>query len=146
MKATKLSTIPILLLHILKKRLRESLGIFPPDGGLTRWRFFIGSISGPTTLVQTPLPMPRAGIWNYVNVITRTVASGASAIIDINKNGTSIFAAGTRPTIVGAGTFVSTASIATKNFDRGDRISWDADTGAGLGLSITDFDIILRSE
>lgn len=106
---------------------------------------FTGSVSGPTTLVQTPLPMPRAGQWSYVNFLTRTVASGASAFIDINKNGTSIFDAGTRPTIAGGGTFVSTASISVKNFNQGDRISWDMDTGAGLGLHITDFNIILRS-
>jgi hypothetical protein len=106
---------------------------------------FTGSISGPSTLIQTPLPMPRAGQWSYVNFITRTVASGASAFIDINKNGTSIFDAGTRPVIAGGGTFVSTASIATKAFNQGDRISWDFD-GASAGVHITDFNIVLRSE
>ena len=107
---------------------------------------FTGSISGPTTLLHTPLPMPRAGLWSYANVITRTVASGASLVVDINKNGTSIFDANTRPTIVGGGTFASTASIATKGFAPGDRISWDVDTGAGVGLHITDFDVVLVSE
>lgn len=104
---------------------------------------FVGAVSGPTTTIQTPLPMPRSGRWSFANVITRTVASGASAIIDINLNGVSIFEAGTRPSIAGGGTFVSTASINTRNFFRGDRLSWDYDTTGGL---ITDFDVILVSE
>ena len=99
---------------------------------------FYGILSGPSTLIQTPLIMPQEGTWQWFNIMTRTVASGASAIIDININGTSIFSAGTRPAIAGAGTFVSTASIATKGFNAGDRLSWDMDTGAGLGLHITD--------
>ena len=98
--------------------------------------FLIGSFSGPTTQILPALPMPQAGGFDYINVLTRTVASGASAIIDINKNGTSIFDAGTRPSIAGGGTFVSTASIATKGFAIGDRLTVDYDTTGGL---ITDF-------
>ncbi len=103
---------------------------------------FTGALSGPTTLLQTPVVMPRTGTWNFVNFLTRTVASGASAIVDVNLNGTSIFDAGTRPSIAGGGTLVSTASILTKAFTRGDRLSWDYDTTGGL---ITDFNIQLVS-
>ena len=106
---------------------------------------FTGSLSGPTTLVQTPLPMPRAGNWNYINFLTRTVASGASMFIDINKNGVSIFDAGTRPVIAAGGTFYSSASIGTKNFARGDRVYWDLD-GASSAGHITDFNIQLVSD
>src|SRR3990167_3112021 len=106
---------------------------------------FIGNLSGPTTLIQTPLPMPRSGTWEFVNFITRTVASGASMFIDINRNGTSIFDAGTRPVIAGGGTFYSSASILTKAFVRGDRISWDLDGASGGIGHITDFDIFLVS-
>ena len=102
---------------------------------------FVGNLSGPTTLIQTPLIAPKAFTLEWVNVVTRTVASGASAIVDINKNGTSIFDTGTRPAIVGGGTLISTASIATKTFNQGDRISWDYDTTGG---HITDFNILLR--
>ncbi len=93
---------------------------------------FIGALSGPTTTIQTPVPMPYAGSFRYFSLITRTVASGASAIVDININGTSIFDAGTRPSIAGGGTFVSTASIAVKAFAKGARLSWDYDTTGGL--------------
>lgn len=106
---------------------------------------FVGSLSGPTTFIQTPLVAPRAATWSFVNLITRTVASGASMFIDINKNGTSIFEAGTRPVIAGAGTFYSSASILTRNIARGDKITWDLD-GATAGGHITDFNIELVSE
>lgn len=101
---------------------------------------FVGSLSGASTLIMTPLSMPRIGTWKAVSVITRTVASGVSAIIDVNKNGTSIFDAGTRPSIPGGGTYVSTASIKTANFSAGDRISWDYDSTEG---HITDFSVML---
>lgn len=104
---------------------------------------FIGSLSGPTASIQTALTMPENGTLKWINLITRTVASGASAIVDINKNGTSIFDAGTRIVIAGGGTFASTASIATKTFVKGDRFTWDYDTTGGY---ITDFNIELRSE
>ena len=107
---------------------------------------FVGSISGPSTFIQTPLVAPRAATWSFVNFITRTVASGASMFVDINKNGTSIFDAGTRPVIAAGGTFYSSASIATRNVARGDRITWDMDgQGGGVG-HITDFNIELVSE
>ena len=104
---------------------------------------FIGNLSGPTTILQTPLVAPRAFTVSWINVITRTVASGASAIVDINKNGTTIFTdQNTRPAIAGGGTFVSASSIAVKAFNEGDRISWDYDTTGG---HITDIDVIIRS-
>ena len=111
---------------------------------LTPTFVFVGSMSGATTFPQTPLVMPRAGQWSFVNFITRTVSSGASSYIDVNKNGVSIFEAGTRPVIAGAGTFYSSASINTKNFDRGDRITWDFDNTTPT--HITDFNIELISE
>lgn len=105
----------------------QGIGLFPVFQ-------FTGTISGPTALLQTPLSMPKVGTFQWFSVISRTQSSGASVIIDINLNGTSVFDAGTRPAIAGGGTFVSTASIATKNFKNGDRLSWDFDNGF-----ITDF-------
>lgn len=100
------------------------VGLFPTFS-------FIGSLSGPTTTIQTPLSLPKVGTWSWFSVMTRTVASGASAIIDINLNGSSIFEATTRPSIAGGGTFVSTASINTRAFSAGNRLSWDYDTTGG---------------
>lgn len=94
------------------------------------------TLSGATTILSTPAPIHRAGQWRYANFITRTVASGVSAIVDINKNGVSIFAAVGRPMIAAGGTFASTASIATKGFDQGDRFTLDYDGTGGTILDI----------
>lgn len=101
------------------------------------------SLSGATTILRTPIPIHRPGQWRYANFITRTVASGVSAIVDLNKNGTSIFAAVGRPMIAAGGTFASTASIATKGFDQGDRFTLDYDGTSG---TITDIIAMLVSE
>lgn len=101
------------------------------------------TLSGATTILRTPIPSPRTGQWRYANFITRTVASGVSAIIDINKNGTSIFSAVGRPMIAAGGTFASTASINTKGFNQGDRFELDYD---GTGGTIRDILVMLVGE
>jgi len=106
---------------------------------------FLGSLSGPTTNLQTPIVVPISGTWNWINITSPTVASAASVIFDINKNGVSIFDSGTRPSIVGGGTFVSTASLATLNFTRGDQFSWDFDGPADVDGLIKDFNIFLHN-
>lgn len=97
-----------------------------------------GTVSLPTTAVGKPLPMPQAGTLSFFSATLRTPASGASLIIDINKNGTSIFTdQNTRLLIVGASTFVSTASIGTKTFVAGDIFSVDIDTSGGSASDLT---------
>ncbi len=95
-----------------------------------------GLLSGATTSMDNPLPMPRLGNFGYFNFVTRTVASGVSAIIDVKKNGVSIFDTVGRPMIAAGGTFVSTASIKTPNFNQGDILTLDY---AGTGGAIRDF-------
>jgi hypothetical protein len=106
---------------------------------------FSGSLSGPTVNPQTPVVVPISGTWSWVNITSPTVASAASVVFDINKNGVSIFDSGTRPSIVGGGTFVSTASLATLNFTRGDQFSWDFDGPADVDGLIKDFNIFLHN-
>ena len=101
------------------------------------------TLSGASVILRTPVPIHRVGQWRYANFITRTVASGVSAIIDLNKNGVSIFDTIGRPMIAAGGTFVSTASIATKNFNQGDRFTVDYD---GTGGTITDIIAMLVGE
>lgn len=84
-----------------------------------------GFFSGPTTGLGGILVHPRATNYQFFSVITPQVASGVSIVFDFLKNGSSIFAGVTKPTIVGGGTYVSTASINTKNFDRGDILRFD---------------------
>ncbi len=99
-----------------------------------------GSYSGPTTFVAGNLMVPQAGTLQWISIVTRFVASGTSVGFDVKKNGSSIFSNATmRPAITAGGTYVSTASIGTKNIGKGDILSTSVDSmlsGAGL---ITDF-------
>lgn len=104
---------------------------------------FVGTMSGPTVFMQTPLVMPRSGRWQSALFLTRTVASGVSALVDLNINGTSIFDTIGRPMIAAGGTYASTASIKTPNFFKGDKLTWDYDSTGG---TITDFNVQLISE
>lgn len=109
------------------------IGNFP----LTPTWFISGAVSLATTSVGAAVAMPQPGIWQFFSATLKTPASGASLILDFNKNGVSIFDAGTRPLISGGGTFVSTASIATKTFGAGDVFTLDIDSGAGSGSDLT---------
>lgn len=105
--------------------------------GLNPGWFVSGGVSLATTSIGPSIPMPAAGSWRWFSMLLKTPASGASFLVDVNKNGVSIFDSGTRLYIAGGGTFVSTASIATKGFNAGDVFSIDADTGAGSGSGLT---------
>lgn len=101
-----------------------------------------GAVSAATTSVGKPLDVPSAGTLTFASVVLRSPVSTASLIIDINKNFTSIFEAGTRPVILGGGTFVSTASINTRTFVAGDIYSVDVDAGG----SLADITVKLRGQ
>jgi hypothetical protein len=95
---------------------------------------FIGSgqYSGPTIALGGLLIAPRPATLQWVSVLTKYVASTASVGFDFKVRGSSIFAnATTLPAIAAGGTFVSTASIATKNINVGDILQGDiASVGA----------------
>ena len=91
-----------------------------------------GTASGPTTNVER-LIAPFAGNFQSFTMMTRTPVSGASLNVTLFKNGNvSVFNTITVPTILGGGTFASTASILTKNFNRGDILSVDIVTGGNV--------------
>lgn len=100
-----------------------------------------GAISGASTNPIGVVSMPDAGNWKYFSATLVEPVSTASLVIDVNKKGTSIFAATTRMSIAAGGTYVSTASIATKAFVAGDAFWPDIDTfggadGFAMGISI----------
>jgi len=108
------------------------IGIFPA------WRS-AGGFSGPTTAIGGLLVAPKVQSWKWISVITRTVASGSSVVFDVMNNGSSIFAGVTKPTIIGGGTYVSTASINTKALSPGNVLR--ADISALAAGYITDFTV-----
>lgn len=79
-----------------------------------------------TTGLGRAVPMPRVGTWKYATVSLDANISSATVFFDINKNSTSIFDTIGRP-LIASGTFVSTASIKTKNFAQGDQFNVDYD-------------------
>ena len=98
--------------------------------------WFIPSLpSNATTGLGRPAAMPRAGTLKFVNVTLNGIISSPSVAFDIVKNGTSIFNSVGRPLIANS-TFVSTASIATKNFNAGDVLRVDYAVAVGGGNSV----------
>ena len=88
-----------------------------------------GNYSGPTTTIGGILIAPRPTTLSWVAAITRFVVSTASVGFDFKLRDASIFAhATTRPAIAAGGTYVSTASIATRNINAGDRLQADIAT------------------
>lgn len=89
-----------------------------------------GNTSSASVSMGKPLDMPKDATIGWASVILRSPASGCSLIFDINKNFTTIFTdQNTRLSILGGGTFVSTASISVKAFNQGDVFSVDLDAG-----------------
>ena len=90
-----------------------------------------GGHSGPSTAIGGGLVVPRATTLKWASVVVNDVVSTASLVIDINKNLSSIFDAGTRMSIANGGTYVSTASINIQNLDNGDILTSDVDAFGG---------------
>jgi hypothetical protein len=88
--------------------------------------------SAATVSIGKPLASPRAGGVQWVSVTLRAPVSSASVVWDVNKNFASIFDVGTRPSILGGGTYVSTASIATKAVNAGNTLSVDLAAGGSF--------------
>lgn len=92
-----------------------------------------GAVSAATAAVGKPMDMPFPGQIDFISAVLRSPVSGASLVLDINKNFTTIFSdQNTRLTILGGGTYVSTASIGVKTFNAGDVFSVDVDAGGSL--------------
>lgn len=102
-----------------------------------------GPISGASTGIAV-LPLPDAGNWKFFSIMINEQVSTASLNVDVNLNGTSIFDTGFLMVPAG-GTYVSTASIKTKAFSSGQKLSIDVDAfGAADGYS-KGFTLIGRS-
>lgn len=103
------------------------IGLYPV------WRSS-GAYSGATIAIGGLLVAPKVATLSWVSVITRTVASGASVVFDVMNNGSSVFAGVTKPTIVGGGTYVSTASINTKAISPGQVLRADISSLGSPGV------------
>lgn len=109
-------------------------GRFPINPG---W-VVAGLVSLATTSVGKPLPVPQQGFMQFWSAVLRTPVSGGSLLLDIHKNGTTVFTdQNTRLVFPAGGTFVSTASIAIKTLAAGDILTLDIDNGGGTAQDLT---------
>ena len=97
-----------------------------------------GVLSLATVSIGKPLDMPFPGTIEFVSMVLRSPVSGSSLVVDLNKNFTTVFTdQGTRISILGGGTFASTASLAVKSFNSGDVFTVDIDNGGGTAADLT---------
>ena len=108
-------------------------GVFPiyPTWAFTAFPSSVSAYASPV------LSMPVGSMLNWISVTLNRSGSGASYIFDVNKNGSSIFAAGLQPTLPGGATFLSTASISTRSFNSGDKFWVDIDAMGGPEVKVT---------
>lgn len=101
--------------------------------------FISSSLASPASAVGSPLAVPQGGAMRFVSATLKTaVSSGASLVLDLNKNGVSIFTdANTRLSIPSNGTYASTASIGTSIFSAGNFLNLDLDNGGGSAQNLT---------
>jgi len=109
----------------------SAASITGPGVGLYPVFKLTGAHSGPSTAIGGGVSVPKPTSLKWASIILKEPVSTASLVIDVNKNLSSIFDAGTRMSIAAGGTFVSTASIATKNLDMGDFLTPDVDDFGG---------------
>lgn len=96
-----------------------------------------GYVSLPTSGVGKPLPIGQTGQLSYLSAVLAQPVSGSSLVLDINLNGVSVFTdQNTRLSILGGGTFVSTASIGTIDIPDGSFLTADIDNGGGLAQEL----------
>jgi hypothetical protein len=85
-----------------------------------------------STNVTPPMLVEENLSIRSISAVLKGPASGASLILDINKNGTSIFTdQTTRLSIAAGGTYASTASVAIKTLSPADILTLDIDNGTG---------------
>lgn len=117
---------------LARLQITSSLGISGASlSGLPRVVGWVmpNNASAATVSLGKPLSWPYTGNIEWVSVTLRAPVSSASIIFDVNKNFGSIFDVGTRISILGGGTYASTASIATKALTQGNTLSADLDAG-----------------
>lgn len=99
------------------------------------WVFTLPSAA--SVALGSGLPMLDTASFQSLSVVLSAAISSASLILDVNKNGTTIFTdQNTRLSVAGGGTYASTASISVKAFSPGDVLTVDVD-GGGTNITAT---------
>jgi hypothetical protein len=101
-----------------------------------------GTLAVGAGVARFPLPYPATIV--SVQTAVGTAPTGASLIVDVNKNGTTIFSTqGNRPTIAAAGFLSGTATPNTTAMTAGDYFTIDVDQ-VGSTIAGADLTVIIR--
>ena len=94
-------------------------------------RFVVNGKPTATTTVDGAWIAPRAGTFSRITLYRRTAGGGSSTIVDVNKNGTTVYTTqGNRPTVTAAGGndgIDATTDFDVTTFAQDDRIEVDVD-------------------
>jgi hypothetical protein len=110
-----------------------------PAGPTSVWYSVPGTLTVAAGAMR--IPFPRAATVTNVAVMVSTAPTGASVIVDVNKNGTTMFTTqANRPTIAASGTADNTSVPDVTSISANDYITVDVDqigsTVAGANLSV----------
>jgi hypothetical protein len=92
--------------------------------------------------------VPMSGVITDIRAYADTAPTGAALIVDVNKNGTTVFTTqGNRPTIAISGNASTTTAPDVVAVAAGDRISVDVDQiGSGVAGSDLHVTVTIRSD
>lgn len=100
--------------------------------------FFYSGTPSTASYVAPAIIIGKAVTIRSLAMAVSSIVSSASLVIDVNKNMTSIFTnQATRLSILGGGTFASTASIGTPSFSVGDILTLDIDNGSATATNLS---------
>jgi hypothetical protein len=130
----------------LATRISDLITAIGADMKIAQVETIVLSRPGALVVAAGTLQLPLSGSYTLIDYRVRvgTAPTGASLIVDINKNGTTLFTTqGNRPTIAAAGQLATTTAPAVTTFVNGDYITVDVDQ-IGSTVAGSDLVVVLR--
>jgi hypothetical protein len=130
----------------LATRISDLITAIGADMKIAQVETIVLSRPGALVVAAGTLQLPLSGSYTLIDYRVRvgTAPTGASLIVDINKNGTTLFTTqGNRPTIAAAGQLATTTAPNVTTFVNGDYISVDVDQ-IGSTVAGSDLVVVLR--
>jgi hypothetical protein len=130
----------------LATRISDLITAIGADMKIAQVETFVLSRPGALVVANGTLKLPISGSYTLIDYRVRvgTAPTGASLIVDIDKNDVSLFTTqGNRPTIAAAANLASTTMPDITTFVNGDHISIDVDQ-IGSTVAGSDLVVVLR--
>ena len=127
----------------LATRISDLITAIGADIKIAQVETFLLSRPGALVVAAGTLELPLSGSYTLIDYRVRwgTAPTGASGIVDINKNGTTIFTTqGNRPTATTGTKLATTTAPNVTTFADGDYISIDVDA---IGSTVAGADLVI---